>query len=224
MQPFSRIIAIRLLSIMVAAGAGATCFLAASAAPSHSAGCHPARVPGNPPADLPANYHCCASTHASALTTDVFSSRPTLQAPQCGAIDLLQTARESNALPTMIPPSGGPPASRLSGSSRNITRHPSPACASGRSCLDDNRCASQVRARFFVARDFLRTIVGCSVVVSVLASPAPAQDSSMSGMNMQMQMQMPMQMEDHESRSCLRRMPGRERAGSRRLFQGMSGC
>jgi hypothetical protein len=96
-----------LLGTMIAAGAGATCVLSASVVPSHNAGCHPIRVPSNP---QPADHRCCASAHASALTTGVFSPRPTLQTLKTDAIDLLQPARETDALPFVVAPGGGPPA------------------------------------------------------------------------------------------------------------------
>ena len=83
-QPFSRMIAIALLSAMVGVGAGVVCLLPASAAPTHTAGCHPVRVPSDP---QPADYRCCVGRHASALTTAVFSPRPAVESVETDATD-----------------------------------------------------------------------------------------------------------------------------------------
>ena len=105
-QPFSRMIAIALLSAMVAVGAGAICLLPAAAAPSHIAGCHPVRVPSAPPH---ADFLCCVGRHASALTTGVFSLRPAAHAVETNATDVVLVASDSKAFPTSVAPSGGPP-------------------------------------------------------------------------------------------------------------------
>jgi hypothetical protein len=73
---FPQIVGLVLLGAMVAAGAGTICLLPVPAAPLHSAGCHPSRVPANP---QPADFRCCVSRHPSALTTSVFSTRPGMQ-------------------------------------------------------------------------------------------------------------------------------------------------
>jgi hypothetical protein len=99
-------IAIALLSVMVAAGAGTILWLPASAVPAHSAGCHPVRVPSVPQR---ADYLCCVGRHASALTTGVFSPRPAVQAVEADATDPAFVANESDAFPTLFAPSGGPP-------------------------------------------------------------------------------------------------------------------
>jgi hypothetical protein len=82
---FPQIVAVTLMSAIVAAGAGTICLLPASTAPLHTAACHPVPVPAN---QQPGDYRCCASRHPSALLTSFFSSRlgaPTIVAYAVGA-------------------------------------------------------------------------------------------------------------------------------------------
>jgi len=90
----------------VGASAGIVCWLPASAAASHSAGCHPVRVPSNPES---ADYRCCANRHPSALTTGIFSPQPTPQ-PRGDAIHVhaSATAIDDAILPAFAPASGPP--------------------------------------------------------------------------------------------------------------------
>jgi len=106
MQPVSRVVAVILLGVLVAASAGTMCSRAAAAEPSHSAGCHPGPAPSNP---QPADYRCCASRHRSALTTGIFSPRPALQALDAAAIGVPIAASSDGPLPAFSWPSGGPP-------------------------------------------------------------------------------------------------------------------
>ena len=104
---FSRIIAMALLSTMVAAGAGATCLLPAAAAHSSMTGCHSSRIPANP---QPADYRCCLRRHPSALLTNTFSPRSPMQGLEASdAIDVPAAASDSGRFPIAITPSGAPP-------------------------------------------------------------------------------------------------------------------
>jgi hypothetical protein len=103
-QPFSRMIAIALLSAMVAVVVGAAGFLSASVAPTH-AGCH-SRTSSQP---QPADYRCCVGRHASALTTGVFSLRPAVHSVEADATEVVLAASDSKAFPALVAPSGGLP-------------------------------------------------------------------------------------------------------------------
>jgi len=103
---FPQIIAVALLSTMVAAAAGTMCLLPTSAAHSPAAGCHPAGVPATP---QPADYRCCASRHPSALLTGIFSLRPALQALEADTVHVLVAVSDRDASPTALAGSSGPP-------------------------------------------------------------------------------------------------------------------
>ncbi|MGA8214507.1 MAG: hypothetical protein WB799_13000 [Candidatus Sulfotelmatobacter sp.] len=102
---FPHIVAVALLSTMLAATAGTMCLLPASAAHSPTAGCHPAGVPATP---QPADYRCCVS-HPSALLTGIFSLRPALQALEADTVDVPVAVSYSDAFPTALAGSSGPP-------------------------------------------------------------------------------------------------------------------
>jgi hypothetical protein len=115
---FPQIVAVALLSTIVAAGAGTMCLLPAWTAPFHAAGCHPARVPTN---QQPADYRCCAGRHYSALLTDIFSAPPALQPREADAIHIPAPLTSDNLSPTSPPGSCRPPGTY---NSQDLIRNP----------------------------------------------------------------------------------------------------
>jgi hypothetical protein len=106
MQPVSKIIAVVLLGTMVGAAAGMVCWLPASATASHSAGCHPVRVPSNPQS---ADYRCCANRHPSALTTGIFSPQPGPHLRGAAVYTHVSAAAIGDAILPAFAPASGPP-------------------------------------------------------------------------------------------------------------------
>jgi hypothetical protein len=103
-QPFSRIVAVALLGVMVAAAAGTICLVPGAAHPVMT-GCHH-RIPSHP---QPADYRCCVGRHAS-LPSAIFSVHPAAQVLEgSDAIILSAAAGDSNVVSTVMASSSGPP-------------------------------------------------------------------------------------------------------------------
>ena len=208
---FPQIVGLVLLGAMVAAGAGTICLLPVSAPPLHSAGCHPSRVPANP---QPADFRCCVSRHPSALPTNIFLPRPALLPLRDGRIAVLAARSSGNPSSTALAGSSSPPATPFSGSdSTTLSSFFIDACS--RAC-----CRSHTP--FFlgneavVDRTFLSAIFPARLQLGYFGAGLGAgliheRDADVNG-------------GARSCRSCPRRTPGRERAGSLPPCRGRSGC
>jgi len=104
----SRIVAVVLLGVMVAATAGPICLspvLRYSNAHSSMAGCQHAPIPSRP---QPADYRCCISRHPVGLAAKVSSPLPVMQPVQASFCPV-SVAVACNAFPVVAVSPGSPP-------------------------------------------------------------------------------------------------------------------